>query len=355
MAITGNKGEWSELYVLLYLLATGKLYAADENLKKNQNMFFPILKVLRDEVVGKLVFDLSQQKDVCLYINGHLHKIVKQSVLAGYAKDILDGINAGADRAFEIENAQNIMDDICCKKIKAPTVDKTDITLQILDVNTGYSPVCGFSIKSKLGSPSTLLNAGVSTNFIYEVNGINDALMKQINAIDTKAKIIDRINKIYENGGLKYVGVADERFAKNLMLVDSMMDSIVGEALIVAYHGQQSDCETNIDLLAKNDPLGYGDGVYYKYKFKKLLCAIALGMTPTKKWDGKDQANGGYIVVATNGDVLAYHIYNRDYFEEYLLKNTIFERASTSRHQYAEIYKENGRYYIKLNLQIRFK
>jgi len=32
--ITGNKGEWSEAYVFLKLLGDGKLYAADQNLKK---------------------------------------------------------------------------------------------------------------------------------------------------------------------------------------------------------------------------------------------------------------------------------------------------------------------------------
>ncbi|MBE6786434.1 MAG: HpaII family restriction endonuclease, partial [Ruminococcaceae bacterium] len=38
----------------------------------------------------------------------------------------------------------------------------------------------------------------------------------------------------------------------------------------------------------------------------------------------------------------------------YLVNNTKFETASTSRHQFGDIYKENGKYYIKLNLQVRF-
>ena len=53
--------------------------------------------------------------------------------------------------------------------------------------------------------------------------------------------------------------------------------------------------------------------------------------------------------------MLAYHIYNRDAFESYLLKNTKFEHASTSRHDYAYIFKEGNRYFINLNIQIRFK
>ena len=31
--LKGNKGEWSEIYVFLKLLADGKLYSADENLE----------------------------------------------------------------------------------------------------------------------------------------------------------------------------------------------------------------------------------------------------------------------------------------------------------------------------------
>jgi hypothetical protein len=95
-------------------------------------------------------------------------------------------------------------------------------------------------------------------------------------------------------------------------------------------------------------------GGFYTYKFKELLCCAALGMTPATAWDGHDEANGGYIVVTSKGNVLAYHIYNRDFFKEYLMNNTKFERASTSRHGYASIYKENNKTYIKLNLQIRF-
>ena len=36
--LTGNKGEWSELYVLLKLLAEGRLYAADDEVKRIEDM-----------------------------------------------------------------------------------------------------------------------------------------------------------------------------------------------------------------------------------------------------------------------------------------------------------------------------
>jgi len=47
-------------------------------------------------------------------------------------------------------------------------------------------------------------------------------------------------------------------------------------------------------------------------------------------------------------------LYNRNEFEDYLILNTKFETASKSRHGFGEMYKEDGKYYLKLNLQIRF-
>ena len=35
--LTGNRGEWSEIYVLLKLLADGKIYVADSELNKLSN------------------------------------------------------------------------------------------------------------------------------------------------------------------------------------------------------------------------------------------------------------------------------------------------------------------------------
>lgn len=49
MALTGNKGEWSEIYTLLKLLGEGKVYAGDQNLNKIQDLFYPIVMILRQE------------------------------------------------------------------------------------------------------------------------------------------------------------------------------------------------------------------------------------------------------------------------------------------------------------------
>ena len=44
--LNGNKGEWSEIYVFLRLLEIGKLYAADENLMKMDDVFYNIIHII---------------------------------------------------------------------------------------------------------------------------------------------------------------------------------------------------------------------------------------------------------------------------------------------------------------------
>lgn len=85
-----------------------------------------------------------------------------------------------------------------------------------------------------------------------------------------------------------------------------------------------------------------------------MLTDIALGLMPSKVWSGTYDATGGYLVVKKNGQILCYHIYNRNDFENYLFFNTKLETASTSKYDFGELYEENGNIYFKLNLQIRF-
>ena len=45
--LSGNKGEWSEIYVFLRLLEAGKLYAADAELNRIDDVFYDIINIIR--------------------------------------------------------------------------------------------------------------------------------------------------------------------------------------------------------------------------------------------------------------------------------------------------------------------
>ncbi len=352
--MSGNKGEWSELYAFLKLLSQGRIYAADENVQRIDDIYFPILKIIREEHLGERLEYIIDDLNVHIEVHNNRIMTVPRSELGEKANYLLEQI-AVHSNSFEIEDIAEYVNGIRVTKIKAPSTDTTDITLQIEDINTGYKNNVGFSIKSEIGNPPTLLNAGETTNFIFRVDGISHDQMAEINSIDTRNKIIDRMAKIKEYGGvIAFDSVNHSGFNRNLIMIDSMMPALMGNMLLYFYENDVKDCKSLVEILGQKDPLKYGETIIYTYKVKKFLCSCALGMKPAKKWDGIDEANGGYIIVKADGEILAYHIYNRNMFEQYLLDNTFFERASTSRHKYMLLYEENGKMYIKLNLQIRF-
>lgn len=357
MKLTGNKGEWSEFYAFVKLLSSGKLYAADQDANKIDGVYFPILKIMRTEGENPETEYVIRSGDGSVEFHLHTDEVrtLSRSSLAEMAACLYAGIRAGNNRAFEIKNSERIMRKLACSKIAAPSTDKTDIAMQLHDIHTGYEPVCGFSIKSELGSPPTLLNASGATNFVFDVTGLTDEQAQKVNDIATDTKIIDRINEIYKYGTMEFRCAKNVNFAGNLMLIDTRMNEVVGELLLDYYRNNIRTCRELIDRIERRNPLGFPRKGMYEYKFKKFLCSVALGMMPSKVWDGHDEANGGYVIVKDDGEVVAYHIYNRDAFETYLLNHTKFERGSTGKHGFASVCREDdGKMYINLNLQIRF-
>lgn len=355
--LKGNKGEWSEVYAFCYLLNRKLLYAADKDLKPKAE-FFPILQILREEERGTiLAYQPAQnsEKPIRIFEGEQLLKTVGTEDLNNVIKTLLDKIPAG-ERAFEIPEVEEFLNSIFVHKLKADSAHKQDIDIQLHDIHTGIDPVCGFSIKSYLGSRPTLVNPGKSTNFVYVVEDANKEIAVHVNGIATRTKIIDRINYLTE-AGCKFLcsnEMISAQFKENLEFVDSRMPEIVSNLLLIAYKNGVKKLPKAVELLKRENPLGYSNPNMYEYKVKKLLCACALGMTPEKHWEGAEDANGGYIVVKNDGHVLCYHIYNRTDFEQYLYDYTCFDTPSTTRYDYMSLYEEDGVYKLKLNLQIRF-
>ena len=353
--MSGNKGEWSELYTFFKLLSQGRVYAADENVEKIDDVYYPILKIIREETNCEKVEYVISDENVNIVLHTDIVKTLPRQILEREAAKLFEQI-LRHNGSFELDEIANFANSILVTKLRAPASDTTDISMQIEDIYTNLTRNVGFSIKSEVGNPPTLLNAGQTTNFIYKVNGITQEQMKQINSIDTATKIKDRIQAIKSFGGsFEYYDMNHNGFKRNLIMIDSSMPIIIGNLLLIYYQTDIKECNSLVNLLSDEDPLNFKDKQIYEYKLKKLLCSCALGMKPAKQWNGLDEANGGYIIVKQTGEVLAYHIYNRNFFEQYLIDNTILEKASTSRHQYMTLFEKAGQMFIMLNLQIRFR
>jgi hypothetical protein len=356
--ITGNKGEWSEIYALFKLLGDKELHPGNSEIEKLENLVYPILRILRTEAHGN--FEYSIEDDIVAISGNEEVFRIPISDFFEKAKYLLIQIKSNSG-TFSVPDIEEFLRSINCLSLKASSSAKTDITIVVHDHRTGLQPSLGFSIKSQLGNPSTLLNAGETTNFIFKIvnSHISQKEVEEINDISSKSKIKDRILEIKNKGGkFEFVKIQRTIFSNNLILIDSLLPQILSNIVLCFYSSPYSNIDKLVKLTEEENPLKFDSSdkhLFYSYKIKRFLTDVALGMMPSKVWTGKYDATGGYLIVKTDGEILCYHIYNKNEFENYLLSNTKLETASSSRHGFGKIYEENGQQYFKLNLQIRFK
>ncbi|MBR2518609.1 MAG: HpaII family restriction endonuclease [Selenomonadaceae bacterium] len=339
--MTGNKGEWSELYVLLKILADGGLNAESHG----ETFRIPVTKIFREERGGtRLVFTLEK---------------FPANNFANDAATILHAIKNyhGKTGAFEIDGAEEILQSLGLTTLKSPANKKADLEVEIHDPRTTQNRRVSYSIKSYLGSPPTLFNASQATNFRFKIPDIDNARADELNRRQLTPKALAR-----SVGRLEFDKVVNETFARNLKLIESRFDEILAEMLKLYYGKGISNCIEIVTRLENDDPLKFGNPTIYGHKLKEFLCAAALALKPKQPWDGTYEANGGYIIINKKNEVIAHPLNDIDEFKAYLLRNTRLDTPKTGRYNFGNVYRnevDGGggayEYFIDLNLQIRFK
>lgn len=355
--ISGNRGEWSELYAFLKILSDGRILSADADLNNLPgDPSIPVIKAIRQGRNRELL-NYATGPTITVSDGNNIPLLeIDSSEVQEKADYLYSKMMSGeftSSGAFELPKIEEFMGKLLLSSLKAPSTSKTDITLQIHDGHTGTDAICGWSVKSEIGSAPTLLNASAATEMTYKVIGLEPKNVDQINSIESKAKLTQRIQAVIDAGGRFEFLKGRDTFIRNLKLIDSVFPLILSEALIIRYAKKKTAIKDIVLLLEELDPLSLGSGMY-EFKFKKFLSSIALGMVPGTNWSGRDDASGGYIVVRKDGAVKAFHIYNRDSFEDYLFEHTKFDTPSTSRHHFGELYQAEDEIRFNLNFQIRF-
>ena len=383
MELKGNKGEWSEIYVFLRLLDSGRLDVADDELNAVPNEFYKILEIIRketestnnyirkdDSVTICVTNDKTAEKETFSY---------PVSVFAEKADRLLQFIKNAKGRSFQLPSITSFLHELRISSVNDVGHNR-DITIMIEDFRTKMAQTLGFSIKSYLGKNSTLFNAGPGTNFIFRVT-LPDKEEIDCDTFNSETyslpgKIGARLNSLIQNynATVNFSEVQSKCLDQNLKTIAGDMPLILANMLLIKYIYGISDIKKCTERLTENNPLDFDiqtHGNIYEYKVKRFLQDCAQGMTPEKPWLGIYDATGGQIIVKDNGDVVCYHIYELNRFRSFLYNNTKFEYASTGEdsgnpgHQrndssskkyfYGWLYKKDDQYYIKINLQVRSK
>ena len=396
---TGNRGEWAEIYVFLKILNEGKLYAADSGMQLNKAVYLNILKILREEIPNRLIeYEPSHNNEdkktrnitYTVWDKTENEKLdigfVSSEDVQKCAKKVWDLIkNAKPKEGIEDRNVSKFLAiKLKVTKLKAPAQQGTksffggtpDINFLASDYRTGVESLLAYSIKTSFPTgKATLFNASAdNTNFQYEVIGCNEQIMEAFNCLwdtDSSGKkstsFSKRMNLLKEsNCDLRFEKTCGEFTALNLITSGGKELPGITAALLKYYYFNSSAkkehssvkeaCEYVSEHDAENADYGISNCLYiYEKKISNLLFDMFTGMRMSKPWNGKVSVNGGYVVVKDDGEIVAVHSCMTEEFKQYLYENLCFESPSAKRHKFMTIYCENNKFYLNLNLQIRFK
>lgn len=368
-----NKGEWAEFYVMLKLLGEGRLYTANKLLMKNYQSYLDVLKVIRQECESQVLEYIIDRDRGEVVVKPQESDTVLATVpisdFRKYAKELFDGIK---DLSGSSVPAPDTVCDfakvIYVSKPKAPAVKalkkqfggKNDIFIEVRDGQTAIVSVMGFSIKSKFGQNPTLFNAGSSSQFLYKLSECDDDIMNEFNSIsEGDGRGWSKCKEFLSDHGisLEFVAAANPIYDENMFLIRESMSKIMAWCVKDRLIDSPSDYEVKetVERMIRENPLRVpSPDITYEKAIKDFLMAGFTGMTAGRKWDGREQVSGGYIVVMDDGDVLCYHSNDRESFRDYLYRNTHFEYVSADKYNWSRISKAGSDYYLPLNVSIRF-
>lgn len=368
-----NKGEWAEFYVMLKLLGEGKLYTADKLLKKKFDSYLDVLKIIRQELDTQVLeYIIDEEKSEVIVKPQDSVDIFASIPMQEFKENALALFRGIKDmKGMSVPAPDSVCDFakiIYVSKPKAPAVKalkkqfggKNDIFIEVRDGQTALVSVMGFSIKSKFGHNPTLFNAGSSSQFLYKLTNCNDTAMDEFNAItDGEGRGWSKCKEYLSAHGIAmdFARTQNPVYSNNLFLVRESMSKILAWCVKDRLIDSPSDygVKETVERMAIANPLGVPNPeIYYEKAIKDFLMAGFTGMTAAYRWDGREQVNGGYIVVMDDGDVICYHSNDRESFRDYLYRNTHFEYVSADKYCWSRILKIDGEYYLPLNVSVRF-
>jgi len=200
-----------------------------------------------------------------------------------------------------------------------------------------------------------LIHASEATDIIYEVKGLANTDVDEINAMKGRMTVFDRCKEIkLRASSLDYYAYANDYFFRNLQGLDGDLPKMVAQLLLTYYFDQSQTLKEAVNLIGKRRSLSVLERKRYAIKTKRFLRAFALGMQANKVWNYEADDMDRFIF---HGDLANFFFFECASFNDYLLRATRFEHASRKRYNCAQLYSipdTQGRLrtYLKLNFHL---
>ncbi len=357
--LTATRREWNELYTVFRLLADGEIACGTADGKASSRVL-QIAAIEREEHDGRRSY-MVDGNDIRV-VGRDMDERYPREDFATVAGLILEALRGGGDEVEAPEGVEGFLDTLQILDFEAQTEDRTDFHIVFFDRNF---PASGFRVYSRLCGMWPLLDGGRTANLKFEQTGVrfSQPAVNNINYTDRPdavEEVARRMLYIESLGGvLKYSDVADKIFRSNLSMIDLHFPRMLAEMVRRLHIDNVSKVSDLVKLVEESNPLKIKEELvykhgFYRYKMKEFLLALAFGMRPAKQYDGTPSAVEGFVMVDADGRLVCYHKSEREVFGDFLYNHTRLEKGLPEKDKYGCLERENGKYYLKLNLKVGF-
>ena len=351
-----TRREANELYTLFSLLANGTVGRANALGKSDGEI--PIAAVRRQEHDGKRLYKIEEKE---VHVRGaEMNARFPREDFAAAAEWLLSRLKQQGSETIDITELEGFLDALAIYDMEAQTDDRTDLHLALWSPD---APLTGMRLHSRLCCNPPLFVGGRGANIKFEQSGVrfSGPAVSKINHTDQPenvAEVARRILYIQSQGGiLRYSDVADRVFRSNLLMLDTNLPRIIAAMLMALHLDGTNRLSELAKMLDEKNPLKMKEELlqkhgFYQYKLRQLLLASAWGLRPQVIWNGRASAVGGYLMTDENGALSAFLRADEQTFSDYLLSHARLAKTLPNEDKYGYLERENGNYYLKLNLKI---
>ncbi len=353
-----SRPEAAHLHAFFLLLARGDIARGSAEGTLSEPCV-PIKAIRRREHDGERVYEIRQTQVVEHHATRGDLEFPRQD-MADAADFVLDRIRQAGEDEVNLTELVPLLDAMDIFDLQPQTDDRTSLHIQLWSAE---APFLGVRLQSAVAGAWALLDGGRTANLKFEQQGVrfHQPAIQKINAMgeeDDVASVARRILYVEGHGGIfRYADVADRVFRSNLLMLDTNLPRILAAMLRILHLDGTNRVSLLVELLKEQNPLKVKDELvrkhgFYEHKISQFLLALAWGMRPAKQWNGRQNAIEGLLVVDIQGQPMLYTRQDEQLLADWLLASARLEKTSPHEAHYGELERENGVYYMKLNLKV---
>ena len=355
MQLFGNQMEWAKAFALLQIIGEGNICIYKDS--DEGEMPYPVTQLIRNDECGTIIYHLGPSNVSIKRGNSETVEIAREEC-RNAAIEIFSALQTMPSKEFSVPACESILETLYFSDFSSTSTDKSDFSVLYFDPEKEITQRQEITVCQQ--SEWYILPANRANNLKFDILNVkfSNPESNRINRINGDQEVRQRLTEIYRLGGkLKYTTTENKFFLENLYMIDLHFPKLLAEITRLFYTSGLSAIHEITDEIKKSNPYKIKDELicknnFYEYKVKQFLYALTTGMRPTKRYRGYGTPRT-FAIIGTNGEITILDPAQRVTFDNYLFQNTRLFIGDCQTHKFGFIEKENGQWFIKLNIAMK--